>query len=149
MAKLSARLGGSHDAELCRVALGVDANALAVATALGEEVREQELAPVAVRRRLRPLPRRPAGQLQEVTGLERAFAVDGVRGIRIYRKPGHVFRTLRRASDRAGPILATGATRDAAAAAAAAAAARIRFVTGPWRRWHDAGRRSASRRRSS
>ena len=130
VAKLSARLGGSHDAELCRVALGVDANALAVATALGEEVREQELVPVVrvggacVRFLVAP-----PGTLQEVSGLERAFAVDGVRGIRIYRKPGHVFRTLRRASDRAGSILATGATRDAAAAASATAAARIRFVT--------------------
>jgi hypothetical protein len=53
-----------------------------------------------------------------------------VRGIRIYRKPGHVFRALRRASDRAGAILATGETRDDALAAAARAEAKIRFVTG-------------------
>ena len=132
VAKLSARVGGSHDAELCRVALGVDANALAVAIALGEEVRAQELAPVVrvggacVRFLVAP-----PGALQDVRGLEEAFAVDGVRGIRVYRKPGHVFRELRRASDRAGAILATGATREGALAAAAAAAARIRFVTGP------------------
>ena len=61
--------------------------------------------------------------------LERAAAVDGVRGIRVYRKPGHVFRELRRASDRAGAILATGDTRDDAVAAAREAAPRIRFVT--------------------
>jgi hypothetical protein len=52
-----------------------------------------------------------------------------VRGIRIYRKPGHVFRELRRASDRAGAILATGVTPKDALAAAAQAASRIRFVT--------------------
>jgi carbamoylphosphate synthase large subunit len=96
LAKVSVRTGGGHDAELCRAALGVDLNALAVKAALGQD---------------------------------EAFAVDGVRGIRIYRKPGHVFRDLRRASDRAGAILATGATPKDALASAAQAASRIRFVT--------------------
>ena len=61
--------------------------------------------------------------------LERAAAIDGVRGIRVYRKPGYIFRDLRRASDRAGAILATGDTRAEALAAADEAAARIDFVT--------------------
>jgi biotin carboxylase len=132
VAKLSARVGGGHDAELCRVALGVDENALAVAAALGEGVRAHELVPVVriggacVRFLLAP-----PGTLQDVRGLEEAFAVDGVRGIRVYRRPGHVFRELRRASDRAGAILATGATREGALAAADEAAHRIRFVTAP------------------
>jgi biotin carboxylase len=130
VAKLSARVGGGHDAELCRVALGVDANALTVAVALGEEVHPPQLAPVlqvggaCVRFLVAP-----PGELREVRGLEQASAVEGVRGIRIYRKPGHVFRELRRASDRAGAILATGETRDAAVEAARLAAARIDFVT--------------------
>jgi len=130
LAKLSARVGGSHDAELCRVALGVDANALAVAAALGEEVHPYELAPTlqvggaCVRFLVAP-----RGELREVRGLERAAAVEGVRGIRVYRKPGYVFHDLRRASDRAGAILATGDTRDEALAAADEAAARIDFVT--------------------
>jgi biotin carboxylase len=130
LAKLSARIGGGHDAELCRVALGVDVNALAVSVALGEEVHAQQLAPVlrvggaCVRFLVAP-----PGELQDVGGLEEASAVEGVRGIRIYRKPGHVFHELRRASDRAGAILATGDTRADAVAAAAAAARRIRFAT--------------------
>ena len=130
LAKLSARVGGGHDAELCRVALGVDANALAVAVALGETVHAQQLAPVlrvggaCVRFLVAP-----PGELQDVRGLEEASAVAGVRGIRIYRKPGYVFHDVRRASDRAGAILATGETREEAVAAAAAAARRIRFVT--------------------
>jgi biotin carboxylase len=130
LAKLSARVGGGHDAELCRVALGVDANALAVAAALGEEVHPHELAPAlqvggaCVRFLVAP-----RGTLREVRGLERAAAVDGVRGIRIYRKPGYVFHDLRRASDRAGAILSTGDTREEAVAAAGEAAARIDFVT--------------------
>jgi biotin carboxylase len=131
LAKLSARVGGGHDAELCRVALGVDANALTVAAALGEEVHRHELAPTAkvggacVRFLVAP-----RGVLREVRGLERAAAVEGVRGIRIYRQAGHEFHELRRASDRAGAILATGDTRDEALAAADEAAARIDFVTG-------------------
>jgi biotin carboxylase len=130
LAKVSARVGGGHDGELCRVALGVDANALAVATALGEEVRPRDLAPsrgvgaACVRFLVAP-----AGVLHEVHGVDEAFAVEGVRGIRIYRRPGHVFRELRRASDRAGAILATGDTLDDALDAADEAAARIRFVT--------------------
>jgi len=130
LAKLSARVGGGHDAELCRVALGVDANALAVSVALGEEVHAQQLAPVlrvggaCVRFLVAP-----PGALEAVHGLEEAAAVDGIRGIRIYRKPGYVFNELRRASDRAGAILATGETREDAVAAAAAAARRIRFAT--------------------
>jgi biotin carboxylase len=130
VAKLSARVGGGHDGELCRVTLGVDANALAVAAALGEPVRPNELAPrhgggaACVRFLVAP-----AGKLHEVRGVDQAFEVEGVRGIRIYRKPGHVFRELRRASDRAGAILATGDTRDDALDAADEAAERIRFVT--------------------
>lgn len=131
LAKLSARVGGGHDAELCRAALGVDANALAVAAALGEEVHPHELAPTlqvggaCVRFLVAP-----RGELREVRGLERAAAVEGVRGIRVYRKPGYVFHDLRRASDRAGAILATGETRDDALAAADEGARRITFVTG-------------------
>ena len=35
--EVAARLGGGHDAELCRAALGVDLNALAVEAALGSD----------------------------------------------------------------------------------------------------------------
>jgi biotin carboxylase len=131
LAKLSARVGGGHDAELCRVALGVDANALAVALALGEDVHGHELAPTAsvggacVRFLVAP-----PGELRAVRGLERASAVEGVRGIRVYRQPGHIFHELRRASDRAGAILATGDTREDALAAADDAARRIGFSVG-------------------
>jgi biotin carboxylase len=130
LAKLSARVGGGHDGELCRVALGVDLNVLAVAAALGEQIQPQQLAAATgvggacVRFLVAP-----PGELREVRGLEEAFALEGVRGIRVYRKPGHVFMPLRRASDRAGAVLATGDTRAEAVAAADRAAAEIRFVT--------------------
>ena len=132
LAKLSARVGGGHDAELCRLATGVDESSLAVALALGEEIDEQRLAPVetAGGACVRFLVAAP-GELRDVAGVEPAFRVAGVRAIHVYRKPGHVFGELMRASDRAGAVLATGATRTEAAAAAAEAAGRIRLVTGP------------------
>lgn len=126
--ELAARLGGGHDAELCRVALGVDLNGAALSAALGEEIPPATLAPVAkvggaCVRFLVP----PRGELREVTGVEDAFAADGIRGIRIYRRPGHVFGEVRRGADRAGAILAVGDTRDEALERAARAEAMIRF----------------------
>ncbi len=132
VAKVSARVGGGHDAELCRAALGIDENALAVAAALGEPVGAHELVPTTVAGgacvRFLVAPR---GVLQEVAGVEDAFAVAGVRAIRLYRKPGHVFGELLRASDRAGAVIATGRTGDDAVAAAEESAQRIRFLTAP------------------
>jgi biotin carboxylase len=126
--ELAARLGGGHDAELCRVALGVDFNGAALSAALGEEIPTASLAPVAkvggaCVRFLVP----PRGELREVAGVEEAFASDGIRGIRIYRRPGHVFGELRRGADRAGAILAVGDSRDEALERAARAEAMIRF----------------------
>jgi biotin carboxylase len=131
VAKLSARVGGGHDAELCRVALGVDLNALAVTAALGDRVQPQALAVTSgVDAACVRFLVAPAGELRAVHGLEEAYELVGVRGIRIYRKAGHVFRPLRRASDRAGAVLAIGTTPKDALANAERAAARIRFVTG-------------------
>jgi biotin carboxylase len=130
LAKLSVRTGGGHDGELCRAALGVDLNAVAVSAALGEEINRRALTPHGgVGGACVKFLVAPRGRLADVQGLEEAFAVEGVRGIRVYRKPGHLFRDLRRASDRAGAILATGDTAHDAVAAAELAASRIRFVT--------------------
>ncbi len=71
----------------------------------------------------------PPGELDDMRGVEEAEAVEGVQRVLLYREPGHVFRELRRASDRAGAVLAVGATGAAALAAADEAARRIRFVT--------------------
>ena len=128
--ELAARLGGGHDAELCRVALGVDLNGAALSAALGEEVSAASLAPVArvggacVRFLVAP-----PGELREVTGVEEAFAEEGIRGIRIYRRPGHRFGELRRGADRAGAVLAVGESREQALERAARAEAMIRFET--------------------
>jgi biotin carboxylase len=128
--ELAARLGGGHDAELCRVALGVDLNGAAISAALGDEVPAAALAPVArvggaCVRFLVP----PAGELREVVGMEEAFAQEGIRGIRIYRRPGHRFGEFRRGADRAGAILAVGDSREEALERAARAEGMIRFET--------------------
>ena len=125
--ELAARLGGGHDAELCRVALGIDLNGLALAAALGEPLDLPEPEPIggAVVRFLVP----PEGVLQDVGGLEEALAVDGVADARVYRQPGWQFGPLRRGNDRAGYVLARGDSRDDALARADRAAELIRFRT--------------------
>jgi biotin carboxylase len=128
--ELAARLGGGHDAELCRVALGVDLNGVALSAALGEEIPGNALAPVAhvggaCVRFLVP----PAGELREVTGVEEAYAQEGIRGIRIYRRRGHRFEEFRRGADRAGAVLAVGDSREEALGRADRAEATIRFET--------------------
>ena len=128
--ELAARLGGGHDAELCRAALGVDLNGAALSAALGEDVSAAALAPVArvggaCVRFLVP----PAGELRMVAGVEEAFALEGIRGIRIYRRPGHRFGEFRRGADRAGAILAVGDSREEVLERAARAEGMIRFET--------------------
>jgi biotin carboxylase len=126
--ELAARLGGGHDAELCEVALGVDLNGLAISAALGAPIEDGQLraearAGGACTRFLVA----PAGVLREVAGIDEALAVEGVVGVRVYREPGHVFGELRHGSDRAGAVLAVGASREEALDRADRAADLIRF----------------------
>ena len=120
--EVAARLGGGHDAELVEAAVGVDLNGLAIAAALGEPL-DRSRAGSAGRRGGDALPRRSARRPRAGRGARRASQA------RIYREPGFVFAPLRRGSDRAGAVLATGASREEAVARADAAAERIRFVT--------------------
>jgi biotin carboxylase len=127
--EVAARLGGGHDAELVQAATGVDLNALALATALGRTpaldavtAEYAERVGGAVTRFLVA----PPGMLESV---EVPQGLPGVVWTRIYREPGYVFTPLRRGSDRAGALLAVGASRDEAVTRAEAAVERIRFVT--------------------
>jgi biotin carboxylase len=124
--ELAARLGGGHDAELCELATGVRLNDLALRFALGQDAcvgSTQALVGGACVVFLVP----PEGRLVAVEGVEEALAHDGVREVRIYREPGHVFGPFRHGSDRAGAIIATGASRDDALERARRSAASIRF----------------------
>ena len=111
---VSARTGGGHEAELCRAALGVDLNGLALAAALGEPISE---------RRLRPR-RRVGGACVlfltgagEAEGLAEAEAAPGIEWVRVYGC----------GSDRAGAVLATGESRAQALERATRAAECVRF----------------------
>jgi biotin carboxylase len=131
--EVAARLGGGHDAELCRAALGVDLNALAIAAALGEAWNDtlQALRGVAAGSAVGGaavvflVP--PPGRLVAVEDVDVAEAGDGVEWTRVYRRPGHVFGPLRRGADRAGAVLATGADREEGLARARHAADAVRF----------------------
>jgi biotin carboxylase len=129
--EVAARLGGGHDAELAKLALGVDLNGLALQAAFGEAIWSAALQPTpevggAVVRFLVP----PEGVLEEVEGADVARAVGGVRDVRIYREPGHVFGEFRRGADRAGAVLAIGDSREEALERSAEAARLIRFKVG-------------------
>ena len=128
--EVAARLGGGHDAELCRVATGVDLNELAVRFAVAEDVSAREMASHVPSGRggaavvfLAP----PPGTLVEADGVADAEAVPGVEWVRIYRRPGHVFGPFRRGSDRAGAVLATGGDREEALERGRRAADAVRF----------------------
>ena len=130
--EVAARLGGGHDAELCQAATGVDLNGLAIDAALGRPSCNLQLAPSPTAERgaggaaivfLVP----PVGRLVEVEGVDGAAAQEGVEWLRVYRRPGHVFGPLRRGADRAGAVLATGASREEALERACRAADAVRF----------------------
>jgi biotin carboxylase len=124
--ELAARLGGGHDAELCRAALGVDLNGLALAAALGEPLEPPRPEPQvggAVTRFVVP----PEGRLLTTHGEEDARAVEGVLDVRLYRSPGHGFGPFRTGVDRAGAVIAVADSREDALTRARRAADLIRF----------------------
>jgi biotin carboxylase len=125
--EVAARLGGGHDAELCRAALGVDLNGLAIAAALGERAPVSRPEPVggACVRFLVP----PEGRLEAIEGLAEALEEPGVVDAGVYRAPGWSFGRLRSGADRAGFVIAKGESRDDALARAGRGAERIRLVT--------------------
>ena len=127
--EVAARLGGGHDAELCAAATGVDLNALAVSFALDDDMSSCQARGGGAKEKgaavvfLVP----PVGRLVEVEGVAEAEAVPGLRWVRVYRRPGHVFGPLRGGADRAGAVLVTGADRDDALVRGRRAADAVRF----------------------
>jgi biotin carboxylase len=127
--EVGAKLGGGHDAELVQLVSGIDLNGLGLAAALGRPIAASELkgafrevvGGAAVRFLVAP-----PGSLE---GVEVPQGGNGVVSTRVYHDAGHVFGPLRRAADRAGAVLAVGASREEAEARVDAAVERIRFVT--------------------
>jgi biotin carboxylase len=128
--EVAARLGGGHDAELCRVAVGLDLNDLAISFALGEPIGAsdgQGAALSGVGGACTLFLVAPEGELRAIDGVEDAEGMDGVEWVRIYRQPGWHIGPLRRGADRAGAILATGDDAATAMARARRAAQAVRF----------------------
>jgi biotin carboxylase len=124
--EVAARLGGGHDGELCAAALGVDLSAAAVRAALGQA--REPLEPLRDRAAVVRFLIAPPGRLVRVDGLEEARALPGVDLAYVYRAPGMLIEPLLRGPDRAGFVLATGATRAAADATARQAEEIVTFV---------------------
>jgi biotin carboxylase len=127
--EVAARLGGGHDADLCRAALGVDLNGLAIGFALGANPRDKVLQDIRARVGGAAIAFlvAPEGELAAVEGLEEAESGEGMEWVRLHRQPGWRFGPLRRGADRAGAILATGPSREEALARARRAADTVRF----------------------
>lgn len=127
--ELAARLGGGHDAALCRTALGVDLDQLAISFALGEDPHDtvSRALPAAVGGACVLFLVAPEGVLRAVEGVEEAASQPGIESVHVYRRPGWRFGPLRHGADRAGAILAVGADRDDALATARRAAQAVRF----------------------
>jgi biotin carboxylase len=111
--ELAARIGGGHEAELCQAALGIDLHGLSLAAALGKEIPDRQL-------RAKRLVGGACVHFLSgdggADGLPRAAAVPGIAWARIYG-----------GSERAGAVLAVGASREQALARATRAAECIRF----------------------
>ena len=125
--EVAARLGGGHDGELCAAALGVDLSAAAVRAALGEA--PGSLGRSERPRRRRALPDRARRTPRVRRGLGRGACAARRRARLRLPRPGPQIGPLLRGPDRAGFVLATGATREAAEDAAREAEAAIRFAS--------------------
>jgi biotin carboxylase len=111
--ELAARIGGGHEAELCEAALGIDLHGLAIGSALGKEIAPKRLRP---RHRAGGACVRFLSGHGEAEGLPRAETLPGVAWARVYG-----------GSERAGALLAVGASRAEALERATRAAECIRF----------------------
>jgi biotin carboxylase len=116
--EVAARLGGGHDSELVKLTTGVDLARAAVLAALGRPVAAAEVTPAPAGAGVIEFLEAPEGRLVGAAGPPEAS---------FYDAPGHVYGPIRIATDRAGYVLAGGATREEALARAAAAAAAVRF----------------------
>jgi S-sulfo-L-cysteine synthase (3-phospho-L-serine-dependent) len=116
--EVAARLGGGHDSELVKLVTGVDLARAAVLAALGRPVTAADVTPDPGGAGVIRFLEAPPGTLARAAGPPDTC---------FYDAPGHVYGPIRIATDRAGYVLARGATRDAALARAAADAAAVRF----------------------
>lgn len=111
--ELAARIGGGHEAELCEAALGIDLHGLALSAALGKEIPAK---------RLRPKHRAGGACVRFLAGGGRADGLGQAEAV-----PGVVWARVYGGSERAGAVLAVGASHEEALERATRAAECIRF----------------------
>ncbi|MGZ4480902.1 MAG: hypothetical protein ACXVY5_01740, partial [Gaiellales bacterium] len=116
--EVAARLGGGHDSELCRLAVGVDLARASVLAALGRPVDPADLRPEPRCACVIEFLRAPEGEL---------VSVEAPDGVVLYHSPGHRYGRLQVATDRAGYLIATGADREEALQRARTAAGTVSF----------------------
>jgi biotin carboxylase len=116
--EVAARLGGGHDSEICRLAAGVDLAGVAVRAALGLPIAPADVEPQPRGACVIEFLRAPVGELRSATGPPEAT---------FYHAPGHRYGPLRTATDRAGCVIAVGATQEEALDRTRSAVQAVRF----------------------
>ncbi|MHB9005126.1 MAG: ATP-grasp domain-containing protein [Coriobacteriia bacterium] len=124
----AARLGGGFDADVTRLACGVDLYARLLGVAFEDAALEREGKPHASKPALVRFLAPRAGQLQAIEGLNRVKAMPGVVDAAVYPQPGDILEPMRHAAHRVAHILVTGATRSEAVERADAAESQLRLV---------------------
>ena len=126
----AARLGGGFDADVTRLASGVDLYARVLGVALGDAALERQgaVSPAHGGAIAKFLVARP-GHVNAVSGLDEARALTGVDDAEVFVPVGGRVLALTDSAKRAAYALAHGATRAEATSRADAALARIRIET--------------------
>ena len=126
----AARLGGGFDADVTRLASGVDLYERVLGVALGDGARERQglTGPTFGGAIAKFLVGKP-GRVTAVEGLDAARAVEGVDDAEVFVPVGGTVYPLTDSAKRAAYALAHGGSRDAATRAADEALGRIRIVT--------------------
>ena len=124
----AARLGGGFDADVTRLACGVDLYARLLGVAFEDEALERQGKPHPIKpamvRFLAPKP----GQLQAIEGLEQVKSMPGVVDAAVYAEPGDLLEPLLFAAKRVAHILVTGESRQQIVDRADAAEQQLRLV---------------------
>jgi biotin carboxylase len=124
----AARLGGGFDADVTRLACGVDLYTRLLGVAFDDKELEASGKPHPITPALvRFIAPRP-GHLQAIDGLEEIRKMPGVVDAAVYPQPGDIIEPLLFAAKRIGHILVTGSSREEAVERADRAEKRLRLI---------------------
>lgn len=124
----AARLGGGFDADVTRLASGIDLYERVLRVSFDDESMGRRAEPHAIVPSLVRFIAPNPGKLLEVRGLERARSMQGVVDAAIYPRVGATLTGLINAASRVGHLLVTGQTREQVLERADQAEAQIALV---------------------